>query len=289
MSDRFLDELRDHWADTFQTERNRLGFAMRNFLRAQICPYTEKSVDKQLLFLNKPAAQQVFERLSRTYDLLHLIETASHQRFLETLTYLEWLDLFYQAAPFDFQRLLDQPDPFHWLDAGAKNWHYVEALVMFIRAKRAGGSFKLDGVELDPNRRYQNLTTRGQTARFLIRNIPEACYHEGNLQCWTKPSHLVSHFLPFVFSEPHMAWGLPQQYFQPEKLLAHLLTLLTAPGMILIVNQGETESKAQEQLLKNSILSFEDDRYTFKTIGQLPAHFIKYQYPRYGWLCIKSR
>ncbi|MFX6226278.1 hypothetical protein ABTF68_22660, partial [Acinetobacter baumannii] len=71
--------------------------------------------------------------------------------------------------------------------------------------------------------------------------IPQATYRVGDLRRWQSSAHLISHFLPFVFEDPHLAWGLPLGYFSPQAQLNHLLARLTPGGLLLIVNQGEAE------------------------------------------------
>jgi len=286
MTNGFPGEQRNQWSHVLASGRNRLGFALRNFLRWTLPgnTYRENACAQAGLPELGPDAAMVFQALHGRYDLRHLAQAASRERYLETLAYLEWLEYFRQQCPAAFSAIMDNALSLRWLDAGAKNWAYVEAIHAFIQTNH-GQNFQLDGVELDPHRRYVNLQTRRQAALSYIHGLPNARYYSGNLLDWRQPAHIISHFLPFVFQEPHLAWGLPLDYFNPQPLLNHLLSLLEPGGLLLIVNQGEAEAQAQQALLESATRLFP---VRFESLGQLPASFIEYRYPRYGWICIKE-
>jgi hypothetical protein len=263
-----------------KSDRNRLEFALRNFVRLPAPAYREPNEPKDNLLADLPEALAKAEILHQRYDLSRLYRSATRQRTLETLSYLEWLDYLANLEPGWFERAF-QTEPFRWLDVGAKNWAYVEALQAFIRA-RTDAPFRLDGVELDPNRRYTNFRTRRQYAEHFIQPLPEARYHAGNILAWQQPTAIISHFLPFVFRDPLLDWGLPGQCFQPQAILSHVLSLLPPDGLLLIVNQGEDEAREQEALFQ-AVARHLPIRW--QSLGQLPASFIQYRYARYGWLC----
>lgn len=277
-----------------QSTHNRLHFALRNFINWPGPPYYEPNADKASLFINQPDIQQQANQLEQRYELAPLLQKASKTRYLETLTYLDWLDCLINAAPEAFQAVLQSNNPTwlpKWLDVGAKNWSYVLALAAFLQKHTPDFAipFELHGIELDPHRRYVDLRTRSQVASAYIKQLPpdmraHTHYHAGNILKWQQPARIISHFLPFVFKEPHLAWGLPLNTFKPEAILMHELSLLESPGLLLIVNQGETEAEAQQALLTAAATRYP---IRFQSLGQLPARFIQYQYPRYGWICIK--
>lgn len=265
--------------------RNRLEFALRNFLSLPSPPYREPAEDKTGLLQDNSEGLVTASRLCKRYDLSAVVREASRQRTLETLSYLEWLDHFASLEPTLFQQAFrTSGGAFRWLDVGAKNWAYVAALNAFIRA-HTEKPFRLDGVELDPNRRYTDFRTRRQYAEAFAQCIPEAHYHPGDILHWRQPARIISHFLPFVLTDPLLAWGLPASHFQPQAMLDHLLTLLEPGGVLVIVNQGEAEAKAQEALFAINSLR---EKVRWKSLGQLPASFIDYKYGRYGWLCIQA-
>lgn len=234
-----------------------------------------------------PLAAARAEALLTRYGLTGLPQRASTQRVLENLTYLQWLNAFVETAPQTFALLFEslKTEPcLNWLDAGAKNWAYVDALDGFIRA-HFRGAYRLDGVELDPHRRYRDFTTRSQAAEAYIKALPQAQYHGMDLMDWRRKAHIITHFLPFLGADPHLGWGLPLNRFQPEALLLHLLHLLEPGGILLIVNQGEWEAEAQEALLNQAATQIP---LRVQGLGVLPTEWMRYRYPRYGWLCMKQ-
>jgi hypothetical protein len=277
------EENKPTWSDVLISGQNQLGLTLRNVLKWAPGQYQEKAEYPAALFSDCLETAKKAEALQHAFNLRGLASMVSAMRYREILSYLEWLTIFQQKQPEWFENILHKPE-FHWLDVGAKNWAYVNALYGFIQANRSD-EFSLDGIELDPNRRYVNFKTRKQAALAFIQTLPQANYHIGNAIHWHKPAHIISHFLPFVFKDPHLAWGLPLTHFTPQRLLEHLLSLLEPNGLMLIVNQGQTEAEAQAQLLQKAASRFS---IQYESLGQLPANFIEYQYPRYGWLCTKE-
>lgn len=273
----------EHW----QSAQNRLGFALRNFIKGYGLPYQEQAEPKSALFLNQLEVLARQNDLLAQYDLQNLTDKATVSRYKETLTYLDWLDCFYQANPQAFQQILNASSV-SCLDVGAKNWSYVEALTAFLQKYHI--AFELHGLEIDPNRRYADFRTRKQYAEAYLESLPNSLqsktyYHTGNILNWQQPVQIITHFLPFVFEEPHLDWGLPLSLFNPQAILNHELSLLQSDGILLIVNQGEDEAEAQQTLLEEAAKTAS---IRFQSLGQLPVRFVQYQYPRYGWICIKG-
>ncbi len=266
-----------------RSQVNRLGFALRQFWRWQPPVFQEVPLAGQPEVLQgNPALALRANQLLQQYDLTRLPAKCSESRLLENLTYLEWLDGILQSQPQAFQKL-SAFSCLNWLDVGAKNWAYVDALDAFIR-QHFDTPYRLDGLELDPHRRYANLTTRAQAAESYTQTLANAQYHEINALDWRRKAHIISQFMPFVSPDPHLAWGLPLEYFQPAQLLNHLLGLLEPGGLLLVVNQGEWEAEAQERLWQQVRGEWP---IAVVPLGVLPASFIEYRYPRYGWLCQK--
>ena len=87
-------------------------------------------------------------------------------------------------------------------------------------------------------------------------------------------------FLPFVLVEPHQYWGLPKKYFYPEKLLEHAFNLLSENGQMLIVNQGEDESRTQKEMLAKLGIKYKD-------LGEVKNEFFEYKHKRFAVLIQK--
>lgn len=271
-----------------------MDFALRRFLQWTPHPYQEIPSSFEALFPASSPNHAEALRLWHGYALATSLHNASSTRIQETFTYLYWLESAFKAIPSsatqscfqqsNAQQFATQQAPFSCLDVGAKNWSYVAAIPAFLQAQGIH-SFVLDGVELDPHRRYADFHTRGQYAQAYSRNLPNTHYHECDILQWHKPAHLITHFLPFVLPDPHLAWGLPLQHFRPQAMLEHLLSLLHPQGILFIVNQGKHEADAQAALLQHAATNAP---ISIQSLGQLPSPFIQYRYPRYGWLCRKE-
>lgn len=269
--------------DTIHSGGNRLTFTLRNWLRWQPRPFQEIAEPDQDFLREKPESLLKAQALMARYDLSTLRQRATAQRFRENLAYLEWLDYSFQLIPTVLKGIAAEPC-LNWLDVGAKNWAYADALDAFLR-RHCRNAYRLDGLELDPNRRYTDLTTRIQAAEAYVKPLPSAQYHGLDAMLWRRKAHIISQFLPFVVKKPLLAWGLPLNYFQPRELLAHLLTLLEPGGVLFVVNQGEWEMEAQQKLWAEQA---DTSVYQVWNLGILPSSFMEYRYPRYGWICVKQ-
>lgn len=274
------------FSELVQSTQNRLGYLLRNFLSWEGPAYQElaESTESRESIEQSEPAQALLHR----YDLASLMQSAGNQRYLENLQYLQWLDIAGQSQPDAFQSLFQADSIPYCLDVGAKNWAYLNALLAFTQFWNPASS-QWHGVELDPHRRYRDLRTRKQYAQAYIQQLPQAVqanvyYQSGNILKWQQSTCFITHFLPFVFKSPHLAWGLPGASFQPDHILAHLLTLLEPGGLLFIVNQGPDEAEEQAFLLK---WAAQRHAILYKELGCLPADFIEYRYPRYGWLVQK--
>jgi hypothetical protein len=273
-------------------DANDIGFGLNKLLAFDWGQYREKAEDKSDLWEHDAPRRLQAQHLLESSPYLQAVwREGTRTRFLESLTYFHWLLQLHRAGP-DFFNTLEGEitsdgvvQPVACLDAGAKNWSYVAALPAFLESLGIL-AYRIDGVELDAGRRYLSGHTRGQVARTHAQSLPNTEYHAANVLDWTHSVQLVTLFLPFVFEDPHLAWGLPKRYFQPAVLLLHLLKLLTPQkGVLLVVNQGEAEAEAQEALFQQVARMLP---IRWQAARQLDAPFIEYRYPRYGWLCQPS-
>lgn len=107
-------------------------------------------------------------------------------------------------------------------------------------------------VEIDSHRRYWNLITRRSRGEQIVRDYAGCRYIAGSvrdLRAETERFDIITWTLPFVFEVPLAAWGLPQRFFEPAALLAHVLSLLSPRGALVIINQSEYERDEQRHLL----------------------------------------
>ena len=256
------------------------AFRLRQRLRLGRTGYHEIAQPKADLFAqreNAPALIEAEAALLARYAMLPSARQRSRRaRYLEILSILDALEQLWQDTAWPAAR------PLRWLDVGAKNWAYVDALAAFLSAHT--DDWQLDGVELDPYRLYGNFYTRGAYAQaHAAPYAGRARYLEGDVRAHDGQYEGITLLLPFVFESTHRAWGLPQSAFQPQALLDHVIRRLLAPGgILLIVNQGEAEYEAQRALL----VPYQAEHVLDMTpIGPLPPTFLPYRHVRFGWRC----
>ena len=133
-----------------------------------------------------------------------------------------------------------------------------------------------DGIELDAHRRYWSGHTRRAVGEAVAATLPGSRYLAGDVCGLSGRYQRITWFLPFLFSEPLEAWGLPLRYLAPEKTLAHVLSLLEEGGFLLILNQGEAEAEEQGRLLQEAGAAS-------ASLGRVESLLSPYKKARYGW------
>jgi len=131
------------------------------------------------------------------------------------------------------------------LDVGSKNATHLPAL-------HALAPCPWTLVEIDSHRRYWNLVTRRSRGERIARAYAGCRYIAASvreLRADDQRFDIITWTLPFVFEKPLAAWGLPQRFFEPAALLAHVLSLLAPRGALVVVNQSEYERDEQRDLL----------------------------------------
>ena len=165
------------------------------------------------------------------------------------------------------------------LDIGCKNWFYARGEYSFFAD--FCDDIHLDGVEIDAYRLYSNFYSRLEVAKFYTKDLSNTNYIAGNVLDLNSKYDYIVWFLPFVFEEPLIYWGLPLRYFCPKKLLAHAYSLLNDNGQMLIVNQGEEEMEEQKKMLDELDIPF-----VYK--GEIHSDYFQYKNKRYAFVVRKS-
>lgn len=246
----------------FQNIKNNIDFFLRNRLKFSRKNYFEENEPKEGLF-TKQKAQEKEKYLIEKFELNYLKSNSTRQNYLENLYIVDVLDKYLAV---DFQEKLSV------LDIGSKNWFYVKGEYFFF--KKHCEKLNLDGIELDSNRLYSNFYSRVEVAKFHIKDLEGAKYIEKDFLNHNEKYDYIIWVLPFVVKEPLLKWGLPQRYFQPEKMLMHAYSLLNKGGKIFIINQGEVEYKAQRELYERLNISY-------VPIGEIESDILSYRNPRY--------
>lgn len=190
---------------------NTFGFTLRNSLRWSRGTFTEINETKSNLFVERTNGKILNERekiLRQTYSLDYLYAHSTCERYIESLTYLEYVEQLLSSVTLHAH--------LSWLDVGVKNWSYVEGMYRYLENNTQ--QFSLTGIELDAFRMYRNFYNRADYAKTFTQNLNNTSFINGDVLQHFSTYDVVSCFLPFIFIEPALAWGLPEKFFQPKKI-----------------------------------------------------------------------
>lgn len=248
---------------------NEIDFFLRQNLRFSRKNYFEKNESKENLFVQENLIQHE-KKLYDKFNLSYLKSNSTRQNYLENLYIIDLLDKYLDIGFRENLRVLD---------IGCKNWFYAKGEYSFF--KKYCRNLILDGIELDTNRLYTNFYSRKEVAKFHIKDLSECKYIEGDFLETNEYYDYIVWVLPFIFEYPHLRWGLPKKYFQPEKMLLHAYNSLKEDGMIFITNQGEEEYEAQKALCEKLHIPY-------LPLGEVKNDFFDYKFPRYS-IFIKNK
>ena len=235
----------------------------------------------------QPFAIEVYHQLETRFTpeaLTRFLPPVTTWAGLESLQTLEWLSVFMQHEAFPV--LAEKP--LRWLDVGSKNFAYAPALALMLNhLTNLNQPWHLKGIELDAGRLDHQGNTRTQYAEGLIDLLPNTTYQQGDILKETEQYEGISLFLPFVFEEPLLKWGLPSKHFNPLEILAQCISLLTDGGVLMIINLTPEEAAQQEVLFHQLPDPIKQQITWVKLPNPLPNSFIHWQYERIAWLCLK--
>ena len=130
------------------------------------------------------------------------------------------------------------------LDVGAKDGRHLPALTTYFPADWCL-------VELQGRARYWNLATREAYGHAMARRYPPATYISADVMDIPGTFDFITWTLPFVRPGPLVAWGLPEEAYKPQTLLANVLARLRPGGCLWVVNQGTAERDVQMELFEH--------------------------------------
>lgn len=246
----------------FKNFKNSIDFFLRKKLKFSRKNYMELNEPKDALF-NSDSIIEKEKYLLDKYSLHEFKNKSTKINYCENLYLLDLLDKFLE---------IDCRNSIKILDIGSKNWAYAYSEHSFFR--KHCSDFKLDGIEIDKNRLYRNLYTRGEVAKYHIKNLEKCKYIEGDFLEHEEIYDYIIWILPFMVSEPHLNWGLPLKNFNPEDMLKHAVDSLNKNGKMFIINQSEAEYKIQKELYKKLDINYSD-------IGLIKSEFYKFKFDRY--------
>lgn len=160
------------------------------------------------------------------------------------------------------------PNVIRAADVGSTNFYYAASLHQFYQ--KHSKLQRLEGIEVDAYRVYDNFHSRIDYAKAYIKGLDCVNYLPMDFINYTNKVNIITMFLPFVFEEPLLKWGLPLSKYQPLAYMKHAYECLERGGIWIITNQGKEEQEKQHELLDALKISYEDkgvflsDFYTYK-------------------------
>ena len=232
---------------------------------------------------------------------------------------LRWLDVgsknfaYAPALALMLNHLTNLNQPWHLkgieLDAGRLDHQgntrtqYAEGLIDLLHDSISGAStLSFAVLEFLCTSMYTSNSAFRRASDCRAINIPSICthlssharglinpftYQQGDILKETEQYEGISLFLPFVFEEPLLKWGLPSKHFNPLEILVQCISLLTDGGVLMIINLTPEEAAQQEVLFHQLPDPIKQQITWVKLPNPLPNSFIHWQYERIAWLCLK--
>lgn len=155
------------------------------------------------------------------------------------------------------------------LDIGSQDWHYVFGLERWLRyhqgseqrAHGAGSSqtngreVKLTGIEVDGYGIYANFHSRRDYALAYAKqteNISVQYKVDDFLKYSDKELDVITLFYPFVTRHHLLLWGLPLQFFLPERIISHAAKITKKNSAFIVYCHTVKEHEIFVSLTKKS-------------------------------------
>ena len=231
--------------------RNQIDFRLRQYWHwsrpgLRLVNEPKFKAFEDLVEPERQRAKEIESRLTHSYDLHDLVNRSDIENYRVNLYYLDLIEKVFN------QMAANLPRAVKVADIGCSNWFYVRAYLAFLRSWRSDTDRQVDllGYEIDAYRAYFNLYTRFDYARVYSAYHPDAHYIPAPFKCQPQTFDIISQFFPFIFVKDHLKWGLPGDLFSPSRLLADAWESLKPQGVLLIINQGLEEHRAQKAMLE---------------------------------------
>jgi hypothetical protein len=233
---------------------NTLTFWIRNKIALKRPIKSIYNQDKSDLFGKETALEE--KKLIQTYHLQDLYDNSTITTYKENLYTVKLLEDSLSNQEIDWNK-----SELKVLDIGSKNFSYATGINNFFgyfnNIQNIKREIYLDGVEVDPYRIMIDLHSRYDYARYHIKKLGNTRYLTLDfLEFPQKGYDFITWFLPFIVKEPLIRWGIPMKYLKPVDMLTHAFSLLATGGIMLVVNQLETEKNIQLKIIRQLGLNY---------------------------------
>lgn len=257
----------------FKNLLNSIFFPLRNNIAFSRPISHIPNEEKTNIFSEKNTVREE-QLLIKNFHLSEFRNTSKITHYKENLYYLKLLIDTFNNIEYDWKK-----GTLNILDIGSKNFSYATALQHFFsyfnnKTDHARNIY-LDGIEIDPYRIMINLHSRYDYANYYIKNLKNTRYLTCDfMKLEDKEYDLITWFLPFVLEDALIHWGLPEKFLKPEMMLNHAYKNLKHGGIILIINQSESEKAKQIEIINKQGLKYQEIKEPYENC------FSPFQYKR---------
>lgn len=239
-----------------QNLRNSADFAFRQRFHTSPNPVVRTRPANQDFLSSYPLecrerAELLVERLTARYHLADFSDALYAKEIKENYFYLAMLDEAFHQSHAAF------PPSINAADIGPSSWFYVRALIAALTWYNTSSprAVRLTGYEVDAFRLFADFHTRKDHALGNMQGLSNVEYIDRGFGVQPETYDLVTLFFPFVFKKDHLQWGLPLNLFDPVGLNVSAWRSLRSGGLMIIVNQGKDEHRAQIKMLEDAGIS----------------------------------
>jgi hypothetical protein len=232
--------------------RNSLDFAIRQKVHPHQRPVSQLHTSHRDVLSTYPpdtrdSAKKHINSLNAQYHFEYFSAVHSVEETKENYFYLAMLD----AAL--GQMHSDLPPTLKAADIGPSSWFYVHALASALTWYKSAAprTFHLTGYEVDAYRLYSDFHTRKDHALGNMLGLANVEFVDRGFSRQPDTFDVITLFFPFVFEKDHLQWGLPGNMFNPALLMKAAWDSLHSNGLMVIVNQGVEEHRAEQILLQS--------------------------------------
>lgn len=237
----------------FLNLRNSADFAMRQRFHPRLNPVDRTRPANQNFLSSYPLecrekASLLVERLTARYHLDDFSDALFAKEIKENYFYLAMLDEAFHQSHAGF------PNTIKAADIGPSSWFYVRALIAALTwyNTQSPRAVYLSGYEVDAYRLFADFHTRKDHAQGNIHGLSNVDYVDQGFSIQPETYDVITLFFPFVFKKDHLQWGLPLNLFDPAGLIKSAWESLRTGSLMVIVNQGKEEHRAQIKILEDS-------------------------------------
>lgn len=220
--------------------------------------WPDEELFEELDSTQQSQAEPISIRLKESYHLdtwRHYLPRLAYRMVMQNLEILE--DCFPESSP------VWSASHLRLLDVGSARWAYAPALYEFFTHAHTtqARQFFLTGLELDPYRLdHEGYSCVDHALSYIDPIASFSRYLNQNILAHTPQQtyDVITLFNPYTTINENLIHGLPLEFFQPDKILNHLQSMLTPDiGKIVITHQDKEQFLKYRSILAEAPLKIE--------------------------------